>query len=257
MDWTIQQKDNYEYIDVGEGPVLLLLHGLFGALSNFSDLITHFSATNRVIIPILPLYKLPLKECGVPDLRDFVHEFVLDMGIESLTLVGNSLGGHISLLYVIDHPEFVNAMVLTGSSGLFENTMGDTFPQRGNRDFIHNKTASTFYDPAMATTELVDEVFGIVNDRDKVIRVITMARSAIRHNLSELLHQIETPTLLIWGKDDIVTPAFVGEEFAQKIKNSELYFIDKCGHAPMMECPTEFNKILSDFLQRLPVTQST
>jgi pimeloyl-ACP methyl ester carboxylesterase len=104
----------------------------------------------------------------------------------------------------------------------------------------------------MATKELVDEVFEITKNRVKVIKIIALAKSAIRNNLGEELNQIQIPTLLIWGKNDTVTPPFVAEEFHKLIPNSQLHFIDKCGHAPMMEVPGEFNDLLFTFLQSLP-----
>jgi pimeloyl-ACP methyl ester carboxylesterase len=129
--------------------------------------------------------------------------------------------------------------------------MGDSYPKRGDYEYIKNKTAQTFYDPAVATTELVDEVFEITKNRLKVIKIIALAKSAIRHNLGEELNEIKVPTCLIWGKNDIVTPPFVAEEFKKLIPQSELHFIDKCGHAPMMEVPGEFNVILSKFLTKV------
>ncbi|MDX1910393.1 MAG: alpha/beta hydrolase, partial [Saprospiraceae bacterium] len=104
------------------------------------------------------------------------------------------------------------------------------------------------YDPAVATKELVDEVFGIVNDRGKAIRVVATAKSAVRHNLGDKLYKIKAPTLLIWGKQDIVTPPFVGEKFKELIADSRLFMLDQCGHAPMMEKPQEFNELLEKFL---------
>ena len=163
--------------------------------------------------------------------------------------MGNSLGGHVGLVYVLSHPEKIKTLTLTGSSGLFENAMGDSYPKRGDYEYIKAKTAATFYDPAVATKELVDEVFEITNSRIKVIKIIALAKSAIRNNLGEELGQIKVPTLLIWGKNDTVTPPFVGEEFHKLIPNSELAFIDKCGHAPMMEVPDAFNTILERFLK--------
>jgi pimeloyl-ACP methyl ester carboxylesterase len=157
----------------------------------------------------------------------------------------------VALVYVLKHPEKVNSLILTGSSGLFENAMGDSYPKRGDYEYIKNKTALTFYDPAMATPALVDEVFEITRNRIKVIKIIALAKSAIRNNLGEELNQIKVPTCLIWGKNDTVTPPFVAEEFKKLIPQSELHFIDKCGHAPMMEVPNEFNEILSGFLTSL------
>ena len=97
----------------------------------------------------------------------------------------------------------------------------------------------------------MDEVFDTVNDRNRAIRVIATAKSAVRHNLSDKLHQINVPTLLVWGKQDQITPAFVGEKFNELIENSKLIFVDECGHAPMMEHPKDFNRYLEDFLASL------
>ena len=154
-------------------------------------------------------------------------------------------------MYALAHPEHIASVTLTGSSGLFESAFGTAFPKRGDYDYIKNKTAETFYNPEVATKELVDEVFNVVNDRMKALRVVMTAKSAVRHNLADKLHQIKAPTLLIWGKQDAGTPAFVGEKFNELIENSKLYFVEECGHAPMMEKPEEFNAILEAFLLEL------
>ena len=154
-------------------------------------------------------------------------------------------------VHVLKHPERIKSLILTGSSGLFENGMGDTYPRRGDYEYIKKKTQLTFYDPNIATKELVDEVYEIVNNRLRVVKIIALAKSAIRNNLGEELNQIKQPTLLVWGNNDTITPPFVGREFNRLIPNSELHFIDKCGHAPMMEVPDEFNRILHKFLTKL------
>jgi 2-hydroxy-6-oxonona-2,4-dienedioate hydrolase len=251
MQYEIKHKEKFRFIEVGEGEPLLLLHGLFGALSNFKDLIEHFRQTNKVVVPMLPLFELDIFHTSVGGLERHVHRFIETMGYENIHLMGNSLGGHVALVHVLKHPERIKSLILTGSSGLFENGMGDTYPKRGDYEYIKKKTEMTFYDPNTATKELVDEVFEITNNRIKVIKIIALAKSAIRNNLGEELSKIKQPTLLIWGNNDIITPPFVGEEFQKLIPNSELYFIDKCGHAPMMEVPVEFNALLNKFLIKL------
>jgi pimeloyl-ACP methyl ester carboxylesterase len=248
MQYELKYKDKFKYIEEGEGEPLLLLHGLFGALSNFKDLIEHFRQSHKVVVPMLPLFELDIFHTSVGGLERHVHRFIEAMGFKSIHLMGNSLGGHVALVHVLKHPEKIKSLILTGSSGLFENGMGDTYPKRGDYEYIRKKTEMTFYDPSVATKELVDEVFEITNNRLKVIKIIALAKSAIRHNMGEELNKIKQPTLLIWGNNDIITPPFVGEEFHKLIPNSELHFIDKCGHAPMMEVPDEFNKILEQFL---------
>jgi 2-hydroxy-6-oxonona-2,4-dienedioate hydrolase len=251
MNYEIKQQDKFRYIEVGEGEPLLLLHGLFGALSNFQDLIEYFRNKNKVVVPILPLFELDILHTSVGGLERFLYRFIEARGYRDIHLLGNSLGGHVGLVHVLKHPEKIKSLILTGSSGLFENGMGDTYPKRGDYEYIKKKTQLTFYDPRMASKELVDEVYEIVNSRIKVIKIIALAKSAIRNNLGEELSNIKQPTLLVWGNNDTITPPFVGKEFNKLIPNSELHFIDKCGHAPMMEVPDEFNRILDKFLTKL------
>lgn len=252
MNHEIITEGKFKYICEGEGEPLILLHGLFGALANFKDLLTHFNSTHKVIIPILPLFDLGL-DTGVGALSKYVQKFIEHMGFEKVHILGNSLGGHVALLYTLNHPQKIHTLTLTGSSGLFENGMGETYPKRGDYEYIKKKAELTFYRPETATKEIVDEVYAICNNRLKVIKVIALAKSAIRNNLGEELNDISVPTCLIWGKNDTVTPPMVAEEFHKLIPHSELHWIDECGHAPMMEQPEEFNVILEAFLKKNPI----
>lgn len=252
MDYTIQEEGQFRYIETGGGADnLLLLHGLFGALSNFQGIIDHFGSRYNVIVPMLPIFELPLRKVSLSGLVDHVSAFVDFKGYDQMHVLGNSLGGHISLLFALARPEKVSSVILTGSSGLFENSMGTSFPKRGDREFIRVKTEATFFRPEVATKELIDEVYDIVNDRNKAIRIIYTAKSALRHNLSDKLDQIQVPCLLIWGREDTVTPAFVGEKFHELLPDSRLILIDQCGHAPMMEHPEKFNNHLDVFLKEV------
>src|SRR6478672_3181433 len=251
MNYEIKQVDKFRFIEEGAGEPLILLHGLFGALSNFQELIEYFRHHNKVVVPMLPLFELDLLHSTVGGLEKFVHKFIERFDFKQLHLLGNSLGGHVALLHVLKHPQRIKSLILTGSSGLFENGMGDSYPKRGDYEYIKRKTELTFYDPRTATKDLVDEVYELCNNRLKVIKIISLAKSAIRNNLGEEINQITQPTLLIWGNNDTITPPFVAKEFNKLIPNSELYFIDKCGHAPMMEVPGEFNILLEQFLTKL------
>ena len=251
MPYEVKNKDKFKFVEEGEGEPLVLLHGLFGALSNFETLIEYFRQHYKVIVPILPLFELDILHSTVGGIAKFVHRFLESRDLKNVHLLGNSLGGHVALIHVLKHPERIKSLTLTGSSGLFENGMGDSYPKRGDYEYIKNKTELTFYDPKTATKELVDEVYAIINNRIKAIKIISLAKSAIRNNLGEELNQIKQPTLLIWGNNDNITPPFVAREFNKLIPNSELHFVDKCGHAPMMEVPDEFNIILHKFLKKL------
>jgi pimeloyl-ACP methyl ester carboxylesterase len=257
MSYEIKQDGKFRFIEEGDGEPIVLLHGLFGALSNFQALIEHFRKSHKVIVPILPLLELDLLHTSVGGLQKFVNRFLEHRNYTNVHLMGNSLGGHVALVHILKNPERVKSLILTGSSGLFENGMGDTYPKRGDKEYIRNKTALTFYDPALATEDLVNEVFEITNNRLKVIKIIALAKSAIRNNLGEEISQVKQPTCLIWGNNDTITPPFVAKEFNRLIPNSELHFIDKCGHAPMMERPDEFNHLLDGFLSKLKIPAAT
>ena len=251
MEYEIKQQDKFKFIEEGSGETLLLLHGLFGALSNFKPLIEYFRHHYKVVVPMLPLLEMDILHTSVGGLAKFVNKFIDARNYQGVHLLGNSLGGHVGLVHVLKHPEKIKSLTLTGSSGLFENGMGDSYPKRGDYEYIKKKTELTFYDPNIASKELVDEVYGIVNNRLKAIKIIALAKSAIRNNLGDELKEIKLPTLLVWGSNDSITPPFVAKEFNKLIPNSELYFVDKCGHAPMMEVPDEFNAILHKFLKKL------
>lgn len=247
---TIKEEGEFQFIEEGEGKIMLLLHGLFGALSNWEAVVHRFSGNFKVVIPMLPIYDLPIREAGLEKLTEFLESFIAFKGYQSFDLMGNSLGGHMALMYVLKHPEKVDRMILTGSSGLFENAMGGSFPKRGSYEYIKERVEYTFYDPKTATKEYVDEIFDTLKSIPKCMRIVGIAKSAQRNNLADELHKIENETLLIWGLNDTITPPRVGHDFNRLIKNSTLRFIDQCCHAPMMEQPEVYNDILEEFLNQ-------
>ena len=250
MVFKTKKEKKYNFIEEGTGHPLLLLHGLMGGLSNFDNMVAFFSSRGyKVFVPELPIYDLPVLNTNLNAIAKFVAKFIEDEVHEPVTLVGNSMGGHVGLILTITRPELVKNLVLTGSSGLYERTFGDSFPRKSDRSYIKKKTQEVFYDPEVATEELVDEVFAVVNDRMKGIKTVMLARSAIKHNMLEDLPKITCPTCIIWGKQDNVTPPEVATDMHKFIPHSDLFWIDKCGHAAMMEKPDEFNTILYDWLK--------
>lgn len=248
--FELKSDGGFDYIEEGQGECLLLLHGLFGALSNWDGVISEFRDKYRVIIPVLPIYDAPLKSATIKGLVKYVDKFVHHKSLSTFNIVGNSLGGHIGLAYTLENLKRVKRLVLTGSSGLFENSMGGSFPRRSSYEFVKEKVAYTFYNPKVATKALVDSVFEVTKSAQKCLRMISFARSAQRHNMAKEIPEITTPTLLIWGLNDTITPPFVGHEFNRLLPNSQLKFIDKCGHAPMMEHPKTFSNFFRDFLEK-------
>ena len=248
--YATRKIEDFEFIEQGKGKTLIVLHGLMGGLSNFSGVLNYFSDNGyRVIIPVLPLYDLPLLKTTVKEFANYLNRFMKTLGLEKAILLGNSLGGHIGLLHTKIYPQNVEALVITGSSGLYEKSMGDSYPKRGDYDYIKNKAEEVFYDPKVATKEIIDEVFELVNDRGKLVKTLAIAKSAIRHNMAKDLPNFTVPTCIIWGKNDKVTPPEVAEEFHKLLRNSSLFWVDKCGHAPMMEHPDTFNTILMGWFE--------
>ena len=249
MVYEINEEKDFKYIEEGDGLPIIILHGLMGGLSNFNGVITYFKDKGyKVLMPVLPIYDLPILKTSVRELSNFLDRFIKFKKIKKFVLIGNSLGGHISLYYTKIFNK-ANGLVLTGSSGLYEKGMGSGYTKRGDYNVMKKKVEEVFYDPKVANKELVDEVFETVNNRNKLIKILAMAKSAIRHNMAKDLPKMKLPCLIIWGKNDNVTPPEVGIEFNNLLPNSDLSWIDKCGHAPMMEHPEKFNEILLDWLK--------
>lgn len=249
MDYDLKIEGKFQYREIGEGRPIIILHGLMGQLSNFQGVVNYFPEKGyKVVLPELPLYTLSLIKTKVSSFAKYIAEFIEHKQYKDVILLGNSLGGHIALVTQKFHPENIAAMVLTGSSGLYENSMGGSYVKRHSYEYVKEKAEDVFYDPKVATKELVDEIFETISDRAKVIRTLAIAKSAIRHNMSKDIPNINIPVCLIWGKQDTVTPPEVAEDFHELIPDSDLFWIDKCGHAAMMEHPDKFNELLYAWL---------
>ena len=247
----IKQEGKFTWLEQGNnGKPIILLHGLMGGIDNFGEMVDIISTKYKVYGLDLKLFEGIKLKVSVKALSDYLYNFMDHLKLESATLIGNSMGGHIGLIFAKKNPNMVDSLILTGSSGLYENSMGDSFPRRGDKDYIRKKTEEVFYNPKVATDELVDNVFEIATNRIKVLKLLAYAKSAIRHNMSQDLPHIQIPTCLIWGAEDKVTPPHVAKEFHDLLPNSELNWIPLCGHAPMWEHPKKFSKIVLKFLQK-------
>lgn len=192
---------------------MILLHGLFGQLSNWDGLNQHFKNKFDIHIPELPLFEIKSQKDPLLFLTEFIEKYVKDLGLKNLILVGNSLGGHVAILYTNRNKENVKLLVLTASSGLYENTSFGIFPKRGNYNYIKERVAYTFHDPAIATDKLVDDVFRITNDNVKCLSIVRIAKSAQRNYVADILPEIKIPVILIWGDDDKITPLNIAKDF--------------------------------------------
>ncbi|AWG27327.1 alpha/beta fold hydrolase [Flavobacterium kingsejongi] len=249
MEYTLTANNPEQDENELRQPVILL-HGLFGNLSNWKAVQDVFSADYNLYTPLLPLFDTVLGRNRLDRLVVFLEKYILDHNIQNPILIGNSLGGHVALLYTLKHPDKVSKLVLTGSSGLYENSFGGGFPRVKDYNYIRKKVEDVFDRKEVVNAEVVDSVYSIVQNNSKVIAVISLARDAQRQNLKDRLAEIKIPVLLIWGLQDIVTPPEVAREFHTLIPHSKLHLIDECGHVPMMEQPILFNQYLKVFLSK-------
>ena len=210
----IKQEGKFTWLEQGNnGKPIILLHGLMGGIDNFGEMVDIISTKYKVYGLDLKLFEGIKLKVSVKALSDYLYNFMDHLKLESATLIGNSMGGHIGLIFAKKNPNMVDSLILTGSSGLYENSMGDSFPRRGDKDYIRTKTEEVFYNPKVATDELVDNVFEIATNRIKVLKLLGYAKSAIRHNMSQDLPHIQIPTWLIWGAEDKVTPLMLPKNF--------------------------------------------
>lgn len=225
---------------------LVCLHGMFGGLSNYDALINHIDDCN-IFVPSIPIHDFKSGELSIRNLTRWLHDFIESMELNRPTLLGNSMGGHLALDYTIQHPENVSSLVLTGSSGLQEKDFGSTCPRRNDREYVRKQAALTFYDD-LIDEELMDDIMNVVKDPAKLRNVLTIARDTHEYHMEEYLPQIKQDVLLVWGENDNITPPEVADKFHDQIPNARLKWIEKCGHAPMMEHPKTFALFLNEFL---------
>ena len=238
----------FRWLERGDGEPVVLLHGLMGHMDHWEATLEALGPTARLLAPELPLFD-PRSTTSLAALARYVRDFLDALDIGRAVLGGNSLGGHIALELALAYPERVNGLVLTGSSGLFERTFTRGVPHRPTTEYVREKMEEVFYDPALVTDAWVESVRRTVTTRVTALRVLKVARAARSRNIEPLLGAIRAPTLLVWGKDDRVTPPEVAERFHRLIPGSTLVFLPSCGHAAMLEQPSRFNAIVEAWLR--------
>lgn len=233
----------------GQGPEMVLLHGLFGALSNWDSTLPLFSKFSTPIALQFPILSGHRSEVKVKALAAYTEYFVRQRNLAPVTLCGNSLGGHVALRLCLAAPHLVDCLVLSGTSGLYEHSV-DSLPVRPDAKFVRDHMSRVFKNPQFVTDEAVNEIAGILKTRMNVLNLIHAARSAKKDNLQRVLKNISVPTLLLWGEDDQVTTMEVARMFNKLIPNSILVSIKNCGHAPMIEHPEWFADQVEQFLKK-------
>jgi pimeloyl-ACP methyl ester carboxylesterase len=240
----------FRWSERGEGEAVLLLHGLMGSTEHWAACLDALSRAYRPIALTLPIFDPFLPEVSPVELCGWVRAFLDARGIARAVVGGNSLGGHVALELALAHPDRVSGLILAGSSGLFERSYTRGVPHRPTPTWVREKMEEVFFDPAMVTPEWVDAVQRAVNTRSCALRLLQAARAAKRRNMETRLSSVKAPTCIVWGMDDRITPVEVAGRFHALIPRSDLFLLPRCGHAPMLEQPDEFNAILAGWLRR-------
>ncbi len=228
-------------------PSVVMLHGMFGKLTNFEPVMPHILPQIDLWVPELPLYTASHGTDTVAGLSNWLESWLSENDIGPVVLLGNSLGGHIALDCAIRGNSAVHGLILVGSSGLFDTNFGDSIPRRFDRDYIHVKASEAFYS-YQVDEGMVDEIHRVITNRTLLGKLVRLARSARHATTEPSLPQIAVPTCIIWGENDCITPPSVARKFNSLIPGSELKWIRDCGHVPMMDQPEAFAAILNEFM---------
>ena len=240
-------------IDVGSGPTFVFLHGLVGLNDHWEDVVKRFSAGARCVMLEIPLLDLRGDDCSIQGVTSltakFLDTYFAGSGTLPVGIVGNSFGGHVALRLAIERPDLVRALVLAGASGLIEKSMVADVQIRPSREWLSRKIGELFFDKKFMRDSDLERAHAALSSRGGARAMVKLSRSARRNHLGSKLGQIKAPTLLIWGREDIVTPPEAADGFKRSIPNSTLVWFDRCGHAPMIECPEQFADAMTHFAQ--------
>jgi 2-hydroxy-6-oxonona-2,4-dienedioate hydrolase len=241
------------YCETGTGgdPVVLL-HGLFGSPSNWRPIMDDLAEHYRFLAPQFPIDPDEVRRhaaaLSIGQLTEHIAQFFDEMGLERAVLCGNSLGGQVALDFTLAHPERVECLVLCGSAGLYERSLSGGRPPRVCRDFIRERVSEVFYDQTHVSPDLVDDVYTMLSERPYRRYLLKIAKATRDRYMLDELAQVRVPTLIVWGREDSITPPFVAEQFCEHIQQAELAYIDRCGHSPPIEQPEAFARVLHAYL---------
>jgi 2-hydroxy-6-oxonona-2,4-dienedioate hydrolase len=235
---------NQAYVDTGEGNPVILLHGLFGNVTMWRATVNMLQPHFKVIVPKLPLFDIPIHRANIDHLVEVLHEFLTWRQLTNVTLVGTDIGGQVALCYAHLYPERVKKLILSGSSGLFEN-----IPEfDSNYAHVHDQVRDAFYRKELATPNVIDKVYKTVNTASKGLHIKFFARSSQKTNITSFLYKLNIPVLLLWGLQDKITPPEVALHFHDLLRYGTVNFIDRCGHLPMIEQAETYAQSIISFL---------
>ncbi len=242
------------YYEAGQGPTVILLHGLGANAGIWVANIGALSAHYHVIAPDQIGFghsDKPLIDYKIATFVDFLYGFMQSQKIAKATLVGNSLGGWIAVEFALQHPEMVEKLVLVDAGGLsFESAPPTINLNPASLDDTKKVLSIVFYNQGMVTDLAVAAVFTrhLKDDDGYTIRRTMEGITTTNQNEDTKLSSVHVPTLVVWGANDALLPLSMGERFHAGISGSKLIAIKECGHIPQLEKAEEFNRAVLDFL---------
>ncbi len=240
-----------DVVECGTGPKIVFLHGLVGLNEHWEDVVRRIKHQAHCTTLELPLLELRGDDCSLWSVVDMTTQFLEEHLDGPAVLVGNSFGGHVALRIAHARPDLVRALILAGSSGLIERTMVKGAPVRPSREWLEEKIGELFHDKSAMNPGDVDRAHKLLNERGGARAMVKLSKTARRDNMTDDLGDITCPTLLIWGRQDIVTPPSAGQGFTELMPDAKIVWLDQCGHAPMLESPVPFAQSVLDFLVEL------
>jgi pimeloyl-ACP methyl ester carboxylesterase len=246
------------YWDVGSGPVAVLVHGLGSRKEDWLPVVAPLSQKYRLLVPDQIGFghsDKPLLDYRIQTYVDFLDEFLRDLKIEKASLVGESLGGWISALYVAEisggaHLVPVEKLVLVDAAGLSQEKPVPPVLNPSTLAAMRGLMEAVFYDTSWLTEDALKKIFAdklSVHD-GYTVRSILSNPALASERLDSRLTEIHTPTLVVWGKQDNLLPIASGERYAAGISGARLVSFDKCGHMPPIEKTEEFVSAVTAFL---------
>jgi len=256
------------YIEMGDGPALVFVHGLSGCWQNWLENIPHFARSHRVIAVDLPGFgesDLPLEDITIPGYGRFVDAFLAEIGVERASIVGNSMGGFIAAEVAVSHPRRVAKLALVSAAGvltvrpaeltvakqlsrMFQLASAGVIARRQSivrrRRMRKLILAGIVRHPELLQPELVYEIASGAGKPG----FLDAFKAILDYDFSERLPEVECPTLIVWGRNDRIVPVGGAYRYEQLIPNSRRVIVEDTGHVPMIERPALFNRLLDDFL---------
>jgi len=249
------------YIEAGSGPTVILLHGLGGDASNWAATVPALAKSFHVFVPDqigFGASDKPLANYRVGMLVDFLDGFCKKLAITKATVVGNSMGGWTAMAFTLAHPEKVERMVLVDSAGFSFEHLGGSKPTREMLEVMNVSTVQgaktllgiIFANKAMATDAVAETFLAEHLRRNDGYTIERFIDSILRSEdvVDGKLAGIKVPSLVVWGREDLLTPLPGGKMMANEIAGSEIVILDHCGHVPQLECSGPFNAALIRFL---------